>query len=182
MVFAATILALAAAGAARCMEPRRQAQHRPCHRRSRRSSSSVASSAPSCWSFSRDLPAAAWRTGDRHGGLVHVPYLLLLAAAYEHGDFSVAYPVARGSGAVLAALGGVVLLDDDLSAVRRHWRSLTVAAGMLPAGGRCLGRPAADGARSRCDDRCVHGQRQPCREVVRPRPTRSPRTRPSGSP
>ena len=64
--------------------------------------------------ITRDLPAAAWGPALLTAG-VHVPYLLLLAHAYEHGDFSVAYPVARGSGAVLAALGGVVLLDDDLS-------------------------------------------------------------------
>ena len=37
-----------------------------------------------------------------------------LAAAYDHGDFSVAYPIARGSGAALAGLGGILLLGDDL--------------------------------------------------------------------
>jgi multidrug transporter EmrE-like cation transporter len=76
----------------------------------------------------RDLPAEAWWPA-LVTGLVHVPYLLLLAHAYEHGDFSVAYPVARGSGAVLAALGGVVLLDDDLS-VLGIVAVLVVAAGM----------------------------------------------------
>src|SRR5262245_51729110 len=63
--------------------------------------------------LTRDLPAAAWWPAALTG-LIHIPYLLLLASAYEHGDFSVAYPVARGSGAVFAAIGGVVLLDDDL--------------------------------------------------------------------
>lgn len=47
-------------------------------------------------------------------GLVHLPYLSLLARAYTHGDFSVSYPVARGGGAALAAIGGVVLLGDHL--------------------------------------------------------------------
>jgi drug/metabolite transporter (DMT)-like permease len=84
--------------------------------------------------ITRDLPAAAWWPA-LVTGLVHIPYLLLLALAYEHGDFSVAYPVARGSGAVLAALGGVVLLDDDLGAVRAV-AVLVVAAGMwLLSGG-----------------------------------------------
>ena len=32
-------------------------------------------------------------------GAVHLPYVWLLARAYSHGDFSVAYPVARGGGA-----------------------------------------------------------------------------------
>jgi drug/metabolite transporter (DMT)-like permease len=79
-------------------------------------------------SITRDLPAAAWWPA-LITGIVHVPYLLLLAHAYEHGDFSVAYPVARGSGAVLAALGGVVLLDDDLGLVGAV-AVLVVAAGM----------------------------------------------------
>jgi multidrug transporter EmrE-like cation transporter/uncharacterized membrane protein len=78
--------------------------------------------------LTRDLPAVAWWPA-LVTGLVHVPYLLLLAYAYEHGDFSVAYPVARGSGAVLAALGGVVLLDDDLSGVGIA-AVVTVAFGM----------------------------------------------------
>jgi drug/metabolite transporter (DMT)-like permease len=63
--------------------------------------------------LTRDLPAAAWLPASLTA-VVHVPYVLLLAYAYEHGDFSVAYPIARGSGAVFAAVGGVVLLDDDL--------------------------------------------------------------------
>jgi len=48
-------------------------------------------------------------------GCVHVPYVWLLARAYSVGDFSISYPVARGGGAALAALGGVVALNDHLS-------------------------------------------------------------------
>ncbi len=61
----------------------------------------------------RDLPAAAWGWASV-SALVHVPYIALLAMAYEHGDFSVAYPIARGSGAALAGIGGIVLLGDHL--------------------------------------------------------------------
>ncbi len=43
---------------------------------------------------------------------VHLGYVSFLVRAYHHGDFSMAYPLARGSGAVLAALGGAVLLGD----------------------------------------------------------------------
>lgn len=50
-------------------------------------------------------------------GTVHLPYTWLLAQAYSTGDFSVSYPVARGGGAALAAVGGVVLLGDHLSAL-----------------------------------------------------------------
>lgn len=44
-------------------------------------------------------------------------YVTGLARAYHHGDFSLAYPLARGSGAFFAALGGVVVLDDHLHAL-----------------------------------------------------------------
>ena len=48
-------------------------------------------------------------------GLIHTVYVLALARAYTLGDFSVTYPIARGSGALLAALGGVLFLNDQLS-------------------------------------------------------------------
>lgn len=60
------------------------------------------------------LPSIAWGWAIA-SGVVHVPYLLLLAAAYDRGDFSLAYPIARGGGAVVAAVGGVLLLDDVIS-------------------------------------------------------------------
>ncbi len=47
-------------------------------------------------------------------GLIHVGYVAALVAAYRHGDFSLAYPLSRGTGALLAALGGVLLLGDHL--------------------------------------------------------------------
>lgn len=60
------------------------------------------------------LPAAAWGWAAASGA-IHIPYLRALAEAYERGDFSVAYPLARGGGALLAGLGGIVLLGDDLT-------------------------------------------------------------------
>jgi len=47
--------------------------------------------------------------------LVHVVYVGALVRAYHHGDFSFAYPLARGGGALLAAIGGVAFLGDYLS-------------------------------------------------------------------
>lgn len=61
------------------------------------------------------LPAAAWGWAAASGA-VHLPYLIALARAYERGDFSVAYPLARGGGALLAGVGGVLLLGDHLTA------------------------------------------------------------------
>ena len=37
--------------------------------------------------------------------VVHVPYLVALARAYDHGDFSLAYPLARGGGRDLSPRG-----------------------------------------------------------------------------
>lgn len=48
-------------------------------------------------------------------GVVHLPYVWLLAKAYTHGDFSVSYPIARGGGAALAAVCGVAFLGDHLT-------------------------------------------------------------------
>jgi len=60
------------------------------------------------------LPSAGWKWAAL-SGFVHLPYCWFLARAYDHGDFSLVYPVARGGGALLAAIGGLVLLDDHLS-------------------------------------------------------------------
>jgi drug/metabolite transporter (DMT)-like permease len=61
------------------------------------------------------LPARAWAWAALSGA-IHLPYVVGLARAYDHGDFSVAYPLARGGGALVAAVGGVVLLGDELAA------------------------------------------------------------------
>jgi drug/metabolite transporter (DMT)-like permease len=79
--------------------------------------------------LTRDLPAEAWIWASMTGA-VHVPYLVALAEAYGRGDFSLAYPVARGGGALLAGVGGIVLLGDDLSALA-VLAIATVVAGML---------------------------------------------------
>jgi uncharacterized membrane protein len=59
-----------------------------------------------------DLSAWTWATAS---GIVHAIYIGRLARTYEIADFSLTYPIARGGGAVVAAIGGVVFLDDSLS-------------------------------------------------------------------
>lgn len=74
-------------------------------------------------------------------GLVHVAYISALVAAYDHGDFSLAYPLARGGGALLAALGGVAFLGDHVPATA--WVAVAVAgAGLLSLVGRTVSRAA----------------------------------------
>lgn len=66
-------------------------------------------------------------------------YVTGLARAYTHGDFSLAYPLARGSGALLAAVGGVVILNDQLHPLA--WLgAAVVAAGLISLVGRGAGR------------------------------------------
>jgi drug/metabolite transporter (DMT)-like permease len=45
-------------------------------------------------------------------GVLHLSYLLALLRAYRAGDLSVVYPVARGTGPMLAALAAIVLLGE----------------------------------------------------------------------
>jgi drug/metabolite transporter (DMT)-like permease len=90
------------------------------------------------------LPASGW-VWAAMSGLVHLPYCWYLAKAYDEGDFSLVYPMARGGGALLAAIGGIVLLGDHI----------TVLAGVaiaIVAGGLVLlsGRPPT--VRGRLDD------------------------------
>jgi uncharacterized membrane protein len=63
-------------------------------------------------------------------GATHVPYILLLSRAYDRGDFSMSYPIVRGGGALAAALGGVLILDDTISYLSA-FGILLVVAGLL---------------------------------------------------
>ncbi|MDP9465388.1 MAG: EamA family transporter [Actinomycetota bacterium] len=68
-------------------------------------------------------------------GLTHLPYCLLLAKAYGVGDFSLAYPIARGGGALVAGLGGIALLGDTFHPVGVVGM-VVVAIGLFALAGR----------------------------------------------
>ena len=68
-------------------------------------------------------------------GLTHVPYCLLLAKAYNVGDFSVAYPIARGGGALVAGIGGITLLGDSFRPIGVIGM-IVVAIGLFALAGR----------------------------------------------
>lgn len=68
-------------------------------------------------------------------GLTHLPYCLLLAKAYNIGDFSLAYPIARGGGALIAGLGGIVLLGDQFRTIGVVGMVI-VAVGLITLAGR----------------------------------------------
>ena len=50
-------------------------------------------------------------------GVLHAGYFLFLQLGYRLGDLSVGYPIGRGTGAMLAALAGVLLLGERPSLV-----------------------------------------------------------------
>jgi drug/metabolite transporter (DMT)-like permease len=83
------------------------------------------------------VPAHAWIWAGI-SGLIHVPYCWFLARAYDHGDFSLVYPVARGGGALVAAIGGIVLLGDHLSPFA-VLAILLIATGLIALAGRAMG-------------------------------------------
>lgn len=77
------------------------------------------------------LPAAAawpWVAGS---ALLHTGYKLFLIRAYQHGDLSQVYPLARGAAPPIVALGAVVLMGEALPPAG-------VAAVALIAGGVAL--------------------------------------------
>lgn len=47
-------------------------------------------------------------------GVLHTAYKLFLAAAYQHGDLSRVYPIARGSAPMIVVLVGFFLLPDSV--------------------------------------------------------------------
>jgi len=65
--------------------------------------------------------------------VLELAYFALLAAAYDRGELSLIYPIARGSAPVLVAIFSVVLLGVTL-------RALTVAGVLLVAAGVLLVR------------------------------------------
>lgn len=68
------------------------------------------------WSSVDGLPHIAWWWSIA-SGCGHLPYVLLLAHAYDKNDFSLTYPIARGAGALSATILGLIFLDDKLSAL-----------------------------------------------------------------
>lgn len=107
--------------------------------------SSVLYAAPAVWV----MRASGWRPDPRDlvfllgSGVIHVAYFFLLLGGYRRADLSVVYPVARGSGPLLASVSALVLFAERAT----PW---TVAGLVLVATGilTLTGRPAGgDGRR-----------------------------------
>lgn len=69
------------------------------------------------------LPSAAlpWLFGS---GLIHMCYQLALSYAYEHGDLSRVYPIARGAAPMLVLVISALFLSDQLAPM--EWFGITI--------------------------------------------------------
>lgn len=83
--------------------------------------------------ISGDLGWNAWGWATASGA-VHAFYIGRLARTYDIADFSVTYPIARGAGALFAAIGGVLFLSDDLPTVSMIGILIVVSGLVLLAG------------------------------------------------
>jgi drug/metabolite transporter (DMT)-like permease len=81
------------------------------------------------------LPPAAWLLAGA-SAVFELAYFIFLSHAYRHGELSFVYPIARGTGPLVAVAGGLLLLRERVSALQL----LGVAA--LLAGIWLVRRPA----------------------------------------
>ena len=88
------------------------------------------------------LPAQAawpWIAG---ASVLHTGYKLFLIRAYQHGDLTQVYPLARGAAPPVVALGGIALFGEHLAP--SGWAAVALIAGgvglMAFRGGAGLGR------------------------------------------
>jgi drug/metabolite transporter (DMT)-like permease len=79
-------------------------------------------------------------------GLTHLFYFNVLLRGYAASDLTVVYPVARGSGPLLSALGAVLLFGESLSTVGVGGVVAITIGIFLIAGGPALWRKAHDPA------------------------------------
>jgi drug/metabolite transporter (DMT)-like permease len=84
-------------------------------------------------------PTPLWPVAMGVSGLLHLVYFVLLQRGYAVGDLSVVYPLARGSGPLLAVLAAVLLLGER-PGVLPLVGAATVVAGILVIGGFGSGR------------------------------------------
>ena len=63
------------------------------------------------------LPPLAWVLAAL-SGLAELGYFVFLSRAYRAGELSFVYPIARGTGPLVAVLGGLLLLHERLGALQ----------------------------------------------------------------
>jgi drug/metabolite transporter (DMT)-like permease len=79
-------------------------------------------------------------------GVLHAAYFVLLQRAYAEGDLSVVYPLARGTGPLLATTAAIAFLDERPAPLALAGATLIIAA--VLALGLSGGQPAENGSKS----------------------------------
>jgi drug/metabolite transporter (DMT)-like permease len=69
-------------------------------------------------------------------GLLHVIYFVLLQRSYRVSDFSLVYPLARGTGPLITAVAAVTLFGERLAPFQYVGIAISVVAIFVIAGGR----------------------------------------------
>jgi drug/metabolite transporter (DMT)-like permease len=80
------------------------------------------------WAYSQ-WPAIGWREAFSLAGSCfwQLLYFICLQQAYKHGDLSLVYPVARGSGPLAAAIGAMILYQESASGLA--WLGIAMICG-----------------------------------------------------
>lgn len=80
--------------------------------------------------------ASAWVVAI--SAVIKVSYALFLQRAYSHGDFSVVYPLARGTGPLLAVIAAMLFLGERPTPLALAGAAIIVASIYLLTGGHRL--------------------------------------------
>lgn len=81
--------------------------------------------------------------GSGVSAVIHVGYMWVLQRGYAHGDISVVYPMARGTGPLLSVVFAIVLFHEHPSALALAGAAVVVAG--IVGIGLSTGTPPADG-------------------------------------
>jgi drug/metabolite transporter (DMT)-like permease len=68
-------------------------------------------------------------------GILHVTYFVLLQRSYRVSEFSLVYPLARGTGPLITAIAAVTLFGERLAALQFAGVAIIVGAIFVIAGG-----------------------------------------------
>ena len=102
-------------------------------------------------------------------------YFVFLLRAYRAGDLSAVYPIGRGSGALLAALGGIAILGE------RPGPAGLAGIVLLVTGVIIVGVPARTSRGDGASVRARRGPRRACRPRRRARAPAARRSAPRGA-
>lgn len=80
------------------------------------------------------IPTSAWAVVVG-SGLIKLAYALLLQRGYQHGDFSLVYPLARGTGPLFSTLTAIVLFHERPTALALAGGAIIIGSIFSLAGG-----------------------------------------------